>query len=510
MTRGWRGRAWLALALLAGSCVSAQAAPSVLAQADSLYALGERVAARRLYSDAFEADPDQTRALFRLAELTDDRVEALKLYECYLVLEPSDAWGPMAAGDLLARSGRTSQALARYDHAARLARGERDVTVGRSRVLERAGRGGEAAAVLSRWLAQHPEDVELWQALGRNSLQCGKPRRAVAALEHASSGGPSGLQRRAVRDLELARALSGPAAQPVVVSSHDSDGNRTWGVGVRTDAMFADGARLGARMLHRDITGANATARLDDAGLELTLRPRSTLRVAADAGAVRLTSARSATAATTTWTGELRVRWQVPGHGPSLEFRTQRTPLAATPELIDNHTMRNEARLKADVPLAGFRLLAAAKAAVVESALDRNLRTGAELGVALPLGPALTPWARYEAGGYHDATTAGYFAPRRAEGMTLGSSLELGDGAPWTLELDLGGGLQRYAAHDAVRGEWRPGAEGYMYSTASLGAGRELRLELEASDSPGLSQSAAGSAQWSYYSASLSLRWALR
>lgn len=502
------GAVGLSIVTAAVACPAAHAGSGTLERADSLYALGERAAARQLYAAAFGEDADQTRALFRLAELTDNHAEAVKLYEQYARREPTDAWGPMAAGDRLARMGHIDRALARYDRAAQLAPGERDVTLGRTRILERAGRCEAADALLTRWLADHPDDAELGQAQGRIALRAGRPRQARRAFERLLKHATPTSRPAAVRGLEQARAQSALTVQPLLISSRDSDGNRLWATGASADVLAIDGARLGVRALRRDITGPSSHASTDDAGLELTLRPRSNVRIGASAFAVRMTL-EGLTTTTTQRAGDVRVRWGTAGTGANVDLRAQRVPSTATTELIANKVMRNEFQIAAELPLAVFRLRAAGRVARLESSFDHNLRSGGELRLALPVGSLLMPWARYEAGRHRDATTAGYFAPRRAEGVSLGSSFTAGDGTPWTMELEAGVGFQRYASHGGVEGEWRPGAEGYLYSSAALGRGRELRLEVESSDSPGLSPAAATSANWSYWSATVSLRWAL-
>src|SRR2546426_8409472 len=78
----------------------------------------------------------RSHATYRLAQLRRrDPAAALRLFRRYVRLEPSDPWGYMAVGDVLARTGRYADALQWYDHALRLAPAERDAIVGRARVL---------------------------------------------------------------------------------------------------------------------------------------------------------------------------------------------------------------------------------------------------------------------------------------------------------------------------------------------------------------------------------------
>src|SRR5689334_14132706 len=104
---------------------AARAQPAALAEADSAWANGDRGRALQAYAQVLSEAPGQSHAIFRLAQLAEDRGRALRLYRQYIALEPNDPWGYMAAGDVLSRLGRTHEALAEYDRAARLAPRER-------------------------------------------------------------------------------------------------------------------------------------------------------------------------------------------------------------------------------------------------------------------------------------------------------------------------------------------------------------------------------------------------
>ena len=106
-----------------------------LARADSAFAAGDATTAAREYAAVRAVDPENSRATYRLADLSKrrDPVGALRLFRRYVALEPSDPWGYMAVGDVLARSGSYGDALRSYDDALRIAPGERDAVIGRAR-----------------------------------------------------------------------------------------------------------------------------------------------------------------------------------------------------------------------------------------------------------------------------------------------------------------------------------------------------------------------------------------
>jgi len=498
--------AWLAAGALAGSPASAAdpAPPASLALADSAWAKGDPAAAKRLYASVLAAEPDRSRAVFRLASLSDDPGEALRLYRRYVTLEPGDAWGHMALGDAWSRRGETAAAIAEYDVAARLAPDDRDVAVGRARVADRAGQREAAAATRERWLAAHPGDRPVWEDLGRTWLEAGRPRRAIAAYRH---GLADELGATAARRLRLAEALAGPAFEPRSRVSRDADGDRTVVGGFVADVAVADGARLGLDVSRARVEDATAAARVDDVRARLELRPRAAWRIEAGAGLARLDLGAGGSA--TRAVGDVRARRRAGAGSPALDLRAERAPLAATPGLVADRAMRDEGRLHLEWPVSRLRLRGDLRGARIASAGTINWRREAGAGLGIAVSPAVTPWVQVRVSGFRDPTDAGYFAPRRCEAATLGASVELGEGSPWTLSLDAGAGAQRFAARGPLQ-PWALALASDDYASCSLGAGRELRIGVELENSPGLASTAATGERWSYGALSLALRWALR
>jgi tetratricopeptide (TPR) repeat protein len=94
--------------------------------------------AEREFRAVLEANPDQSRAVFRLAQLLEkkDRKEAERLYRRYVGLEPEDAWGYMALAELVAREARYDEALALYDTAVKLEPKAEDAIDGRAHMVQ--------------------------------------------------------------------------------------------------------------------------------------------------------------------------------------------------------------------------------------------------------------------------------------------------------------------------------------------------------------------------------------
>ncbi|HEV8380544.1 MAG TPA: tetratricopeptide repeat protein [Gemmatimonadales bacterium] len=120
-----------------------------MARADSAWAAGDTAVAAREFAAVLAADPDNSHATYRLAQLTrGDPSEALRLFQRYVELEPDDPWGYMAEGEALARAGRYRDALRSYDNALRLAPGEPEAVAGRAKVFARSRAAAPAVTPL--------------------------------------------------------------------------------------------------------------------------------------------------------------------------------------------------------------------------------------------------------------------------------------------------------------------------------------------------------------------------
>ncbi len=121
---------------------------ALLARADSAWAAKAESVAAREYAAVLAADPENSHATYRLAQLTRDDPAALRLFQRYVELEPEDPWGYMAVGEALARAGRYGDALRSYDDALRLAPGEPEAVAGRAKVLAPARAAAPAVTPL--------------------------------------------------------------------------------------------------------------------------------------------------------------------------------------------------------------------------------------------------------------------------------------------------------------------------------------------------------------------------
>ncbi len=500
----------LALAADGTDTVAAQDTSALarrLARADAAFVAGDATTAAREYAAALAVDPENSRATYRLADLSKrgDPARALQLFRRYVALEPSDPWGFIALGDALARSGRYGDALRSYDDALRLAPGERDAVIGRLRVLARAGHTDAAARGYRQWLDANPNDAEAWGELARQRLRQGRERDAVEAFERAEALAPDpSVSRR----LAVARAAAAAAITPLASGTHDSDGNTTLRLGGTAELAASGPMRLGLTASRTAISDGVTTTGRQDLSLRAAWRPGAALHVDAAAGAGRF-DAVAGRNATILPTGELRARWRVPGGGPIVDLRARRDVLDATPLLAANRVLRTELGATVELPVGrAFKLRGISRTVALSDSAEVNHRTTLAGMVAVPVMPSVEVSAQFHTIRFAHPTTAGYFAPRLVQVAQAGSYLEFETARGILLVFDIGAGVQRVAEQGAAIGPWGRALRLYSLIVVPLAVGRDLRLEFDGEQSA-FANEVATTAEWRYVSAALSLRWAL-
>jgi len=479
-----------------------------LARADSAFTAGSTGVASRHYAAVLAVDPENTHAIYRLAQLSADRAEALRLFQRYVALEPEDPWGYIAVGDALARwrPGRYGDALRWYDQAVRLAPGERDAVVGRARVLARARRTDAAIAAYEQWLDAHDTDVEAWRELAREQTRAGRPADAARALARAQALAPD---QTTARRLALAQAAAAPALGPQVSGSHDSDGNATLRLGGTAELAVSAPLRLGVTAGRERVTDGVTTTALTDVGLRATWRPRAVLQVEASGGVTAL-DAIAGESASSTFTGQLRARWRPLPLGPSLDLRLQRNVLDASPQLVTNRVTRSEVRGTLEVPLARVvKLRGIARAASLSDPTETNHRMALGGVVAFAAAPSVELSARFHEIRYDHPDTVGYFAPRLAQIVQAGSYLEFETPQGALFSFDIGAGVQRVANFSAGLGPWQRALSLYSSIVLPLAPGCDLKIDLGLEDYAAGNEAATSAGSWRYVSAATSLQWAL-
>jgi hypothetical protein len=475
------GRLPLSAAML---FLAALMAPNVWSQeparqrADTAWVREDWVAARQWYAEVLRANPEDSRAVYRLARLTSNRDSALTLYRQYTELEPTDPWGWMAFGEALMEADDARAASRAYDEAERLAPAEPEVISGRA--------GFEAR-------------------LGRYWLRAGRPRRAAESFARSLAVEPSpAVEQR----LQQARALNAPALEPAAGYQRDSDGNRTSRVSLLADLAVGDGVRLGFSAAHSTIADDFEQYPEYDGSIRLVTKPGLTTRLDLRAGLAHLDPA-PAGESWTPMTGQARFRWTGKRRGPVVALTGQRNPVGSTPQSVLNQAVRTEGHLLAELPLGPIRLRGEGRAGSIETVGQSNGRWGIDGALVVPLDWRGEVSLQAHRLSYQDSTSAGYFAPQKTQTLEVGSYVELGDAAPWLVALDLGIGAQRIQRFGAAPGEWSLAARLWGWIAYSLGNARALQLEIEGYNAPGTATAIATSPDWRQGSAALSLRWGL-
>jgi len=509
--RACRSAALLVLLLVAWPPPSeAQAAAQgLLPRADAAYSSGNRELAKSLYRTILASDPDNSRAAFQLARLSPPgSAEAVALLRRYVKLEPGDPWGNMALGDALAKAGKVDEAIEQYGLARRRTPGEPDVYTGLGRILRDAGRTDELVKNYEEWTSRQPKNSEAWSELGRARQRA--KRYAEAADAYATSLALKDSDRTEEL-LDKALVQTAFSLRPFFGRSDDSDQNRITLRGLEGEWQLTQRSRLGLHAERNEVSDPFSSGTADALALIAKWQPRSTLNLDGFAGNARLSPDQQGQKGTNRpWQG-LRVRWTSPADGPAAELRVRKAPLIATPGLVAQPVELAEIKAGLDLPLSGpFRARARSQRGRLEAATDVNYRTGYQFGPVYRWRPAQEIGVFYSELGYAYPSAAGYFAPRRAQTVELGTYIEYEGLSPLTFALDAGAGQQRVEKQGEDIRDWIATYRLWALVSWALKPGMNLELELEHYDSPVAGNAAAPTANWSYNAATLSLRFGVR
>jgi tetratricopeptide (TPR) repeat protein len=512
-----------------------------MARADAAYVAGDKDAAERQYAAIVSVDSTQSRAVFRLAQLRQGRDPgaAITLYRRYVALEPQDPWGYIALADVLAARGDDAGALSAYDQAVQIAPAERDVRIGRARLLANAGHTDAAIAEYEQWVAHVPGESKAWRELAVQRRRAGHYTEAIAALQRVQAlDARSAADSMVARDIARLRVLSRATVEPLVGGSGDSDGLTTARTAVTVTSALVGAARLfavGSADRAGDGTFARATQEL---ALGLQYRPLAQFRVELVGGAARADRALVDTSTSATPpagpgngrprigrptpagassfeifpVGHARLVWRNPGDAISVDARAVRQLLDASPFLVAQGVLRDEASLSLDLRLVGpIRARAFGRVGTVHNEDETNGRRIVGGALAYVPGPyELT--LRAQTLQYDAPTTLAYFAPRHVRTAELTTYLERETARGATIALDLGAGAQQVADWTTAGGSWSPSLRGWTQLIVPLTRSLALGTEIEAYDArvgtetPSLTLPAA---RWRYGSVSVWLRAAL-
>jgi len=423
-------------------------------------------------------------------------------------LVPQDPWGNMALGDALAKAGKTDAAIAQYAIARRKAPDETDVYVGLNRILRDAWRTDELVANCEEWTSRQPKNARAWLELGRARQRA--HRYAEAARAYAASYAIDGSEP-ALERVDGALAETAFSLKPFVGRSSDTDEDRITRWGLEAEWQASERSRVGLHAERNEVIDPFGSGTVDALALFAKWQPLATLKLDALAGRARLASPQASPSVSYRPVTGVRLRWNSPAEGPAAEVRLLQNPLIATSGLVAQPVELAEIKAGIDVPISGpIRVRARGQDGVLDSNFDANHRTGYGFGPVYRWRPAAEIGVFYNELGYEHATASGYFAPKRAETIEIGTYIEYEGLSPLTFAVDAGAGQQRVEKQGEAFRDWIATYRLWTLLSWALKPGMNLDLELEHYDSPVAGNAVAPTANWSYNAATLSLRFGVR
>ena len=207
--------------------------------------------------------------------------------------------------------------------------------------------------------------------------------------------------------------------------------------------------------------------------------------------------------------GRARLVWRVPGDALAIDARAGRQLLDASPFLVAQGVLRDEANVSLDARLAGpIRVRAFGRVGSLHNSVESNGRQ--VIGGALAYAPgAYEVTLRAQSMQYDHATTLAYFAPRHVRSAEVTSYLERETDGGTTFSLDLGAGGQQVADWTTAASTWSPAFRGWAQLVMPLSAAVSVGTEVEAYDSRvgvDTPSSVLAASRWRYGSASVWLR----
>ncbi len=185
--------------------------------ADAALAAKNPVAALREYGAALEINPNQSRAVFRMADLLHHGYprQAEDYYRRYINLEPADPWGPISFADFLDGLNRSEEAFRLYEKSVAMDPTIRDAILGYARAAGRTDRTDLAIQIYRAWLTEHETDYDAWTAISGQYWRAGRPAEAWNALARVPN-------KDHIERLDLYDRSAAPALVPMVGSSLDT------------------------------------------------------------------------------------------------------------------------------------------------------------------------------------------------------------------------------------------------------------------------------------------------
>jgi tetratricopeptide (TPR) repeat protein len=481
---------------------------AALARAEAAFERGDLLAAERAYGDVLQTDPDQPRALFRLAQIRRRRDPALavSLLQQYVKQVPADPWGYQALAAAQADMGRGDEAVTTYDRALRLEPEDRDIALGEPRLLARLGRSDTAVVAYQHWLTSHPNDGEAWRELAEQLQREKRWRSAASALQHAVTLTPRDSKLAA--RLAAAKLRTAPAVELGLLGIGETD-VATLGGAISGDFLAGDRSRIGVSFQQRRIESFDTIASTRRLAVRASVAARQDVQLAFSGGAVW--SDRQDIEDTSSTHPELtfRLRRHPVARGVTVDVRAVHGPVDVTPQLVTDGLIRSQGTLTVEAPLGDgpLSLRGLGRMAVLSRLGDHNRTARLGAGLAVAIAPDAHLSGQWQRARYDHAAT-GYFTPQRADTIDGGLDLDREFEAV-ALALDVGAGGQRVQKFDQPLGTWSPSFRLWAMMAWTVHPGRQLLIECESYDSHVADAVSATADRWRYTSVTASLRFVL-
>jgi tetratricopeptide (TPR) repeat protein len=455
---------------------STRSIAELVAAGDAAWAARKHDAARTAYAEVVRRDSSYSRVVFRLGTLLawkNSLDQALKLYRLYSRLEPRDADGPLAVARTLAWASRYNEAIATYDSLLARDRGLQRAALGRAQALAWSGKLREATTRYEEWIRNHPADADAWGGLAAVLHWSGHTRAARDALRRALEVQPAHAEARA--QLRWVEATLSPSVEPSIVTTDDTDHNRSTVYSISAGLPMPGGARGTIAGSHRaaqlaalrgTATTGRAAVRWSPGAGRVTLRGElgATSLAAKDGGGLQ--SASTELLAGARLSGRL-------GHGISAGVGLSRAPFDETAALIFGGltTTSIDGDFEWALP-ARLSLGAGVSRTSITGGTVENTRHAASGALRWTLRRGTSVAVGGRAFQHAKEVYDGYFAPKRYLLLEASARTSLGREFGWAAEGEAGVGQQsitffgggtngRLASRGtlAVLYRWAPGVE---------------------------------------------------
>ena len=431
---------------LPASAQSTRAIAELIAAGDAAWVAREHATARAAYAEVVRRDSSYSRAVYRLGTLLawkNSLDDALTLYRLYTRLEPRDANGPLAVARTLAWASRYGEAIATYDSLLARDRGLQPAALGRAQTLAWSGKLREATTRYEEWIRDHPADADAWCGLAAVLHWGGHTRAARDALRRALEVQPAHAEARA--QLRWVEATLSPSVEPSIVTTDDTDHNRSTVYSLNTGVPMPGGARGTVAGSHRTAqlaalrgtaTTGRTAARWSPGSGRVTLRGElgATSLSGNDGGGVR--------SASTELLAGARISGRL-GRGISVGVGLSHAPFDETAALIVRGLATTSVDGDFDWALPARLALGAgvSRTSITGGSVENTrhaasgvLRWTVRRGTSVAVGGRTFQYAK--------EVYDGYFAPKRYLLLEASARASLGHELGWAVEGDAGVGQQ--------------------------------------------------------------------